>query len=225
MGDPPTLPEADYSHLHHRCPKCRQVVADDGYCPDCDLKKLTYTVLGVVGFLLVGMSLFSALPPIIGSVTVTALYNIGVSACVVVAVVGIVLYESRKRASEKRFPQVTANRKLEWQARTAVRAYEMTSPPVVLGKKQCPTCGNPLDDTDWCWKCAKKRQSRTTLMLMTIPAIGFGACVGGTFAQGLPAWMSSLPVVGMVLMGVGSLVALVHGIVTASKIDKRRRGG
>lgn len=176
MADQPNPPPGpDFASFERRCPKCRQLVGDDFWCPECSSARPTFIFTG----LLVATSVLAACAnDLMRSATAAkAATLICLSGVGFYGLWAVLSHRARWRALVKDNPALVAARANEKQARLAQRDRLSGFAPVPPGGPACPRCRSVLDGQGWCFKCAKRRQNQLLIgVSVGSMVIGTGAC-------------------------------------------------
>lgn len=180
MADQPNPPPApppgpDFASFERRCPKCRQLVGDDFWCPECSSAKPTFVFTGL--FLAVGVLGAYAQDLMRSAAAVKAAMVFGLSGVCLYGLYALLAHRARWRALVQDNPALVAERIREKQERLARRDQFLGFAPAPPDGPVCPCCRSVLDGQGWCFRCAKRRQNQLLVgVSLGSMVLGTGAC-------------------------------------------------
>lgn len=215
---PPPPPGPDFGTFERRCPKCRQLVGEDFWCPECSSSRPTFIFCALL--ILVTALAANSSQVLLSATAAKAASLLGLSGVGLYGLYALLSHQSKWRALVRENPALIAARADEKQARLAQRSWLTAPSESPLAGPPCPVCRSVLDGQGWCFKCAKRRQNQ---MLIGISiggmALGAGACSLG-FVPSPGPLASVLPYLGQCLF-VG--VPLACFLVSARKPRRPKR--
>jgi len=211
MTEPPfpsPPPGPDFGTFERRCPKCRQLVGQDFWCPDCSSSRPTFIFCGLL--ILVTALAANSSQVLLSATAAKAASLLALSGVGIYGLYALLSHRAKWLALVRDNPALITARTLEKQLRLAQRdrlPFVVATPPA---GPACPRCRSVLDGQGWCLTCAKRRQ--TTLLVAVAGAsmfLGYGTC-SLSYAAPVGRLASVLPGVGTFLfLGVPFICFLI----------------